>query len=283
MKTPLVKLTCFIVFQLLVLTSYCQSFSTLHPTYNFQNFQIDQEDIHSNFIYDLYQDEKGFLWICTLNGLFRYDGYSFKAYYANPNSPTSISGDTPVKILGDPAGGFWVSTRSSGLILSGEGLDYFDPLSNTFTNYRFNQQQANAKENIIHDLLWQDGQSYFWAGTANGLVQFFPSTKEKISYTNEASAQSNIIKCIAKKENDQLWIGTREGVFIFKDSVFTPAIPELQSFTINHLLVCSPNELLIGTTQGLFFGLVVRWGYFYYKRRIPLIVITKIFDKMEVF
>jgi hypothetical protein len=43
-------------------------------------------------IRSLYQDSKGFLWIGTMNGISRYDGYSFKNYFRSKDK-NSILGN----------------------------------------------------------------------------------------------------------------------------------------------------------------------------------------------
>src|SRR5260221_13593519 len=37
------------------------------------------------------QDELGFMWFATQNGLDKYDGYHFTVYTHNPNQPNSLS------------------------------------------------------------------------------------------------------------------------------------------------------------------------------------------------
>ncbi|HEX3009616.1 MAG TPA: two-component regulator propeller domain-containing protein, partial [Bacteroidales bacterium] len=37
-----------------------------------------KEGLTTSGVNSVYKDSRGFLWVCTNNGLFRYDGYSFK-------------------------------------------------------------------------------------------------------------------------------------------------------------------------------------------------------------
>ena len=45
------------------------------------------------------QDHRGYMWFGTLNGLNRFDGYTFIDYRHNPNDTTSISNDPVVNQL----------------------------------------------------------------------------------------------------------------------------------------------------------------------------------------
>ena len=42
---------------------------------------------------DFVQDDQGFLWMATQDGLNRYDGYEFKVFKDDPESPNSLKGN----------------------------------------------------------------------------------------------------------------------------------------------------------------------------------------------
>ena len=56
--------------------------------YRFQFLGADQ-GLTNLAIKNLYQDRKGFLWVSTENGIFRYDGYRFRAFGAEEGIPSS--------------------------------------------------------------------------------------------------------------------------------------------------------------------------------------------------
>ncbi|MGL4596175.1 MAG: ligand-binding sensor domain-containing protein, partial [Bacteroidia bacterium] len=80
-------------------------FLFLHPA-NAQDpnyITLDKsKGLPSNNVYNLFQDSKGFIWICTEEGLSRYDGYQFKTYF-NP-AQTSKAGS---EIHEDVYGRIW--------------------------------------------------------------------------------------------------------------------------------------------------------------------------------
>src|SRR4030095_217051 len=53
-----------------------QSFSQVYP---FENYSIRQGLVNSN-VYAMVQDEAGYIWLGTENGLSRFDGINFKNY-----------------------------------------------------------------------------------------------------------------------------------------------------------------------------------------------------------
>ena len=73
---------------------------------------------------DFYQDQQGFIWIGAKDGLFRYDGVEYKAYYFNQEDPNSLSNNVVRKIFGDSEGKMWVATEN-GLNCYIERQDHF--------------------------------------------------------------------------------------------------------------------------------------------------------------
>ena len=63
----------------------------------------------------IHQDQLGFLWFGTDNGLARYDGYNFKVYGGDFENPNSIGGKTIVGIQEDSLANFWIATWENGL------------------------------------------------------------------------------------------------------------------------------------------------------------------------
>ena len=49
------------------------------PSAKFDHLTIEQ-GLSQSLVYDIYQDNEGYLWFATQDGLNRYDGYSFKIF-----------------------------------------------------------------------------------------------------------------------------------------------------------------------------------------------------------
>src|SRR6266481_6436270 len=59
---------------------------------------------------NIVQDDQGFIWFGTLNGLNRYDGYNFKVFKHDPRDPESLSGVYVYSLFKDRTGAIWVGT-----------------------------------------------------------------------------------------------------------------------------------------------------------------------------
>ena len=66
---------------------------------------LSQKNVH-NFI----QDDNGYIWMSTWNGLERFDGYSFYNYKTYPESPIRISNHRFTKIKKSSLNNIWCLT-----------------------------------------------------------------------------------------------------------------------------------------------------------------------------
>ena len=85
------------------------------------------EGLSQNRVEHIVQDDQGFMWFGTENGLNRYDGYSFRVF-RHDSAPTSLSGVTISALFKDRAGMLWIGVD--------QFLDRFDPATETFQHYR---------------------------------------------------------------------------------------------------------------------------------------------------
>ncbi|MCQ2959155.1 MAG: response regulator [Bacteroidales bacterium] len=96
---------------------------------NYKTVRLTVDDglINGN-IHQISQDNQGFIWIATENGLVRYDGFDYKVYQTLANSNQSISHNFVHSVC--PKGdNIWVGTMS--------GVDCFNPMEGNFSHFHF--------------------------------------------------------------------------------------------------------------------------------------------------
>ena len=96
------------------------------PLRSSKNF-YPAERLSSGLINDICQDQYGYMWIATENGLNKFDGYRFTTYLHNPDDSTSLGSNIVVKLYCDRKGQLWVGTRT--------GLSRYDYATNQFIHY----------------------------------------------------------------------------------------------------------------------------------------------------
>ena len=220
----------------------------------FEQLSLD-EGLSQSVVNIILQDQKGFLWVGTDDGLNRYDGYNFKVYKPDTNDPYSLSDRSITAIVEDEQGYLWIGTRLG-------GLNRYDPVTGKFTHYSHdeNNLQSIASNHVTSLCLDESGM---WVGTDNGLDFIEFNTGLFTHYPNENSAlkpQSSSIRTLFKDSRGVLWIGTNDaglGVYDPQQNTYKAYTNNgYNSKSLSHDRILSfeegPNgEIWIGTANGL--------------------------------
>ena len=180
------------------------------PEIKFERLSTAHGLSHSS-VYAIAQDRRGFMWFGTENGLNRYDGYQFTAYYNDPNDSTSLSNNWVWAILEDRGDALWIGTV--------EGLNQFDRYKNSFARYQHDASDPASLSSSYVRVLYEDHAGTLWVGTTNGLNRFERESGKFISYNRNADNPEhlgeNYILTICEDRAQTLWVGTRGGLFYF--------------------------------------------------------------------
>jgi len=169
----------------------------------------------SNPLYQILEDEKGYLWIASGgNGLTRFDPEKerFINYQSDPGNKYSLPDNTVWCLLKDSKGTFWAGTNN--------GLSKFDRDKGIFTNYI--NQKGNNKSlsgNSIRSI-HEDKSGTIWIGTEDNGLNVFNVKKGEFSHSTQSisdpnSISSNSIYSIFEDRQGTLWFGTENGLSKF--------------------------------------------------------------------
>ncbi|MVM41096.1 response regulator [Spirosoma sp. HMF3257] len=117
--------------------------------------------LSQGMIFDLKQDQKGFIWIATKDGLNRYDGYNFKVFTNDPYNPYSISDNACSALLLDRHKRLWIGTLN-------KGLNLYDDRTQRFYHIAIWDQTLETGANYEIRGLAEDPAGNIWVGTNVG-------------------------------------------------------------------------------------------------------------------
>ena len=127
-----------------------------------------RDGLSSNNIRDIIQDQYGYMWIATGDGINIYDGYNITVIKNDPEDSTSLPSNDIYRLLEDRSGTIWISTL--------DGLVKYDRNKNSFKTFRYSNS-VSAQANWVLDI-YEDSKDNLWIATNNGNLQFDRKTEE---------------------------------------------------------------------------------------------------------
>lgn len=229
------------LFAILSMTAWLANAQQLN--YNFYNYSA-VNGLPTNDYQCIYQDSYGFLWLASYDGLFRWDGYSFKKYYHDERNPGSLNGNIVYAIFEDSHRRLWIGTIG--------GLNLYDRARDEFIQCTVGQKDEKIPVNAI----LEDRRHQLWLGTSMGLCRYDYNRRTSTWFPGQKD--ENVIFCMAIDTADNIWVGTfNEGI-----RKFTQATRVFQNFRnvkgnrqslssnkIKSILVDDKNNIWAGTSD----------------------------------
>lgn len=164
-----------------------------------------QDGLPSNAVSDIYQDQKGFMWFSTNNGLARYDGNQMKVYLQN--SAYASSSDRRVKRITEDKDFkyMWIYTAS-------ETFYCLDMTTGHLVDYLSEAKGWRAQERPLHftqSKLQENGLFYMWGPKDGGLIVDYRDGNFKVKHLSAKEMEAILPKLqdvkMADKQLVQKW------------------------------------------------------------------------------
>ncbi len=199
---------CKMVFFTIILLFFISNQAFAQPInhYFYFNHYTNNDGLSSNRINCIYEDEDGFIWLGTNDGLNLYNGVETTVFKHRNNDSTSLFNNDVQSIVSEPAtGNLWIGTR--------QGVSYFDKSTHEFT--RMFETGSLTIDYIVYDLKF-DSEKRLWIGTSSGLFCYEISSGELIRMRNKSgdpnSLISNAIFHLMVDEEYGVFVSTPKGV-----------------------------------------------------------------------
>ena len=186
------------------------------------------------------QDDYGFLWIGTRDGLNKYDGHKFRKFLKNKNDSTSLSFNQITDLELDSIGNLWIG--------SNDGISYYDYRTDGFINYFLNKDKETFTE--VNDIFVLENDIGTLVLSTNNGLRIFDTER---SFHTEPAFEEFKDKSIAEFHSSDeygTWIATRTGLYR-KARSETGWTSMLENTWIEDLYF-DQRKVYISTTKGLF-------------------------------
>ena len=216
------------------------------PQIEFKHLKV-ADGLSQSWVKSICQDQQGFMWFGTHDGLNKYDGYNFTVYKHSLKNKNSISDNSIESLHEDKNGNLWIGTEN--------GLNLYDR-----NNDRF-----------IHDDSWPQGKitcflelgnGRFYIGSNTGLQLFDHKNDTTISFLHDEddslTLSNNYINSIVSDKKGNIWIGTLDGLnlldtlkYRFKHFRKNNKGNSISNNEVRALHIDSKGRIWIGTREGL--------------------------------
>lgn len=127
------------------------------------------DDLSLNSIFTLYQDESGYIWIGTSDGVTRYDGYSLQRFSNNFKQPALLT-NNDIRCFTEDDYYIWAGTT--------EGITLID--KQNFHTLPFPDSKVQGE--VVRDL-FRDHQGRIWVGGGSIIYRCNSMQGVEMSYT----------------------------------------------------------------------------------------------------
>ena len=214
---------CLILFQIFFDNIGTNIFA---QSYNKISTFSTNEGLPSNHIYDIAEDDNGFLWIATNNGLARFDG----KYFYNYSTKNGLPSNDVLQVIKEKNGTVWANCYN-------ETPSYFDEINNQFITINKNENVNKISSALLNYLVLPNGGIRFY--NAIGSFDFIDKKIQKITFFNSLGYlffDSQEVSFHSKQNNSKTSLTEYKNYFSYKGKIIDSFSEKSNSKIISRII-----------------------------------------------
>jgi signal transduction histidine kinase/ligand-binding sensor domain-containing protein/DNA-binding response OmpR family regulator len=214
-----------------------------------------EQGLSNNTVTSIYKDRFGLMWFGTLDGLNRFDGYTFKQFRNKINDPSSLPSNRITALAEDSSGNLWVGTEKGIGVLDNKTLKFsgvhYEPCGDR-------SGKAKLYDNVVNEIKADKSGNVFICSDHLGLLLYDENTKKAIQLPLIDQNNKKIIQYTATAINidneNNVWLMVDYWGLCFYNSKTKSIVSKSNSIPRASCIKQDFNRnLWIGTKGGVFF------------------------------
>lgn len=201
------------------------------------------EGLSTNTVYSIEQDNRGVIWIGTVDGLHSYDGNSIRAW----RDPSVQSLGAQIYCVKEgPDDKLWIG--------SDHGLSTFDLKREKFDEFNANSAFGYKINTGVRDIMIDHDGRVWIATLGQGLFRYDPKDDKLVQYAAVAQINSDFTSRVYEDSENNIWVSTRDNglsLYLPDKDYFKPIATKQLPNTVA-LFEDSRNNFWVGGDNGLY-------------------------------
>lgn len=218
-----------------------------------------ENGLSNNNVVSFAQDKNGFIWICTKDGLNRFDGNAFKVFKHSETDNNTICSNVLNSVYADKFDDIvWIATEKN-------GVNAYNYKTHLFTHYQHDHTGQNPNSLMANGVthITGDEKGNIWLATYQGGIDYFDKKTGFFTHYNQSNVKglgSDYNWYVLYDSEERIYIGhVTEGLSILNPETRTavnfkhnPGNPSsLPDNTVTCIFKDSRKNIWIGTRNGL--------------------------------
>ena len=242
------KFNRLIIFILMFILIPIKPYAEVLNDSKFESISID-DGLSNEYVIAIFQDSKGYMWIGTKDGLNRYDGERIKLYNCNSQEDNTLSSTYITSIEEDVNRNIWIGTdngldfliRDTGTIIRMKDINDKYNLGNL-------KITSLLKSSYEENIMWVGTENgLIKINIKDETIKAFYSDPN-----DSNSLSSSSITCLEEGEDGYLWVGTRLGINLIDENLMINNNKKEDKLFIKYISKDNLGNMWISTKEGIF-------------------------------
>ncbi|MDG4717028.1 hybrid sensor histidine kinase/response regulator transcription factor [Winogradskyella marincola] len=186
-------------------------FSVLSFSQNVRHLSVD-DGLPQSFVSDIIEDDDGFVWIATRNGLARFDGHELKTINHVPGEDNSITSNIISKLQKGENKKLWIFYET-------EEVDLLNLRTGCVTNMITNEDTKAYEQPISTSSCVIDSKNRLWSYFDKQTVLLYTLDSLNKKSGNKYRFENDTIRSVFYDSNNSVWVYSQKGLNKYNEAL----------------------------------------------------------------